>query len=254
MMRRKGSTFKFQPDHNTTPSQQQQQQRVNMSWPRIQFHEIGDQPWCPSWLHHHEQFSLSQLWNLRVPFWSHGSLATQACAVIKEHLRNPSDYTVVDVCAGAGGPTPLIERELNRRSEKDGTDIDAQPVRFVLTDMFPPVDVWAGIAKKQPNIEFVERAVDARSVGRLSSTEKESGKGQGKECRMFNICFHHFDDADAAGILGSAVREADAFLYVYPFPKVLRRDCAKQTGYSKSPPDRPQRVYSRRWCFSGDFT
>ncbi len=190
-----------------------------MSWPRIQFHEIGDQPWCPSWLHHHEQFSLSQLWNLRVPFWSHGSLATQACAVIKEHLRNPSDYTVVDVCAGAGGPTPLIERELNRRSEKDGTDIDAQPVRFVLTDMFPPVDVWAGIAKKQPNIEFVERPVDARSVGRLSSPEKESGKGKEKECRMFNICFHHFDDADAAGILGSAVREADAFLYVYPFPQ-----------------------------------
>lgn len=181
-----------------------------MPWPRIQFHEVGDQPWCPSWLHHHEQFSLSQLWNLRVPLWSDGSLATQACAVIKEHLRNPSSYTIVDVCAGAGGPTPLIERELNR-NEQDHTDTDAKAVRFVLTDMFPPVDVWAGIAKKQPNIEFVERAVDARSVGRLSNQQN------GKECRIFNICFHHFDDADAAGILGSAVREADAFMYVYLF-------------------------------------
>ncbi|OJJ04025.1 hypothetical protein ASPVEDRAFT_54276 [Aspergillus versicolor CBS 583.65] len=171
-----------------------------MPWPRIQFHELGDQPWCPSWLHHHEQFSLSRLWNLRVPFWSHGSLATQACAVIKEHLRNPSLYTIVDVCAGAGGPTPLIERELNRN------ETDAKAVRFVLTDMFPPVDVWAGIAKKQPNIEFVERAVDARSVARLSNQQN------GRECRIFNICFHHFNDADAAGILGSAVREADAFL------------------------------------------
>lgn len=216
MMRRESLHLKFQNQHITTTTNNNTTQHVNMPWPRIQFHEIGDQPWCPSWLHHHEQFSLSQLWNLRVPFWSHGSLATQACAVIKEHLINPSAYTIVDVCAGAGGPTPLIEREFNRNFDRDGVE----PVRFLLTDMFPPVDVWAGIAKKQPNIEFVESAVDARSVGRLSRNEK------GKECRIFNICFHHFDDGDAAGILGSAVREADAFMYVYLSTRVLKgRGC-----------------------------
>ncbi|KAL5334095.1 hypothetical protein BJX70DRAFT_391650 [Aspergillus crustosus] len=174
-----------------------------MPWPRIQFFEIGDQSWCPDWLHHHEQFSLSQLWNLRVPFWSRGSLATQACAVIEEHLRDLSSYTMVDVCAGAGGPTPIIESELNRKAESQGNE----PVRFVLTDMFPPVDVWAGIAQKQPNISYVERSVDARSVGRLA--QAETGR---KECRIFNICFHHFDDDDAAGILGNAVQSADAFI------------------------------------------
>ncbi|KAI9373415.1 hypothetical protein BJX61DRAFT_541770 [Aspergillus egyptiacus] len=177
-----------------------------MPWPRIQFFEIGDQSWCPSWLHHHEQFSLSQLWNLRVPFWSRGSLATQACAVIQEHLRHPSAYTIVDVCAGAGGPTPSIESELNRQAESQGTD----PVRFVLTDLFPPLDVWAGIAENQQpnnsNISYIARPVDARSVGRLSDS------GSRKECRMFNICFHHFDDPDAAGILNSAVQSADAFI------------------------------------------
>ncbi|KAL2822451.1 hypothetical protein BJX63DRAFT_417549 [Aspergillus granulosus] len=173
-----------------------------MPWPRIQFHELGDQPWCPLWLHHHEQFSLTQLWNLRVPFWSHGSLATQACAVIQEHLRNLSNYTIVDICAGAGGPTPFIERTLNAKAETEGR----KPVRFVLTDMFPPVDEWARIAKKQPNIAFVEESVDARAVGRLAESE---GK---KECRIFNICFHHFDDEDAMGILRSAVKESDAFV------------------------------------------
>ncbi|KAL5000603.1 hypothetical protein BDV10DRAFT_183373 [Aspergillus recurvatus] len=172
-----------------------------MPWPRIQFHELGDQSWCPSWLHHHEQFSLSQLWNLRVPFWSRGSLATQACAVIQEHLRDVSSYTIVDICAGAGGPTPLIESELNSSADAQGRE----PVRFVLTDMFPPVDVWSAIAKKQPNVEFVESPVDARAVGRVAA----SGK---KECRVFNICFHHFDDADARGIVGSALEEADAFM------------------------------------------
>ncbi|KAL4910566.1 hypothetical protein BDW74DRAFT_184446 [Aspergillus multicolor] len=175
-----------------------------MPWPRIQFHELGDQPWCPAWLHHHEQFSLSQLWNLRVPLWSRGSLATAACTVLKEHLGNNgnlSSYTIVDVCAGAGGPTPFIERELNGKSEKEGNE----PVTFMLTDMFPPVDVWSAIAKKQPNIEFIEESVDARAVGRIAERNKN-------ECRVFNICFHHFDDDDAAGILGGAVEEADAFV------------------------------------------
>ncbi|KAL4874567.1 hypothetical protein BJY04DRAFT_211989 [Aspergillus karnatakaensis] len=174
-----------------------------MPWPRIQFHELGDQTWCPSWLHHHEQFSLSQLWNLRVPFWSRGSLATQATAVITQHLHNLSSYTIIDICAGAGGPTPFIESELNRKTAEKGND----PVKFVLTDMFPPLDVWRGITKKQPHIEFIERSVDARSVGRLILP----GDGR-RECRLFNICFHHFDDGDAAGILADAVDSADAFI------------------------------------------
>ncbi|KAL4772949.1 hypothetical protein BDW60DRAFT_216166 [Aspergillus nidulans var. acristatus] len=172
-----------------------------MLWPRVQLHELGDQSWCPAWLHHHEQFSLSQLWNLRVPLWSRGSLATQACAVIQEQLRDVPSYTIVDICAGAGGPTPFIESELNSKAEAQGKE----PVRFVLTDMFPPVDVWRAIAKKQPNVEFVERPVDARDVGRLAADDK-------RECRVFNICFHHFDDVDARGILGSALDEADAFI------------------------------------------
>jgi salicylate hydroxylase len=190
----------FQHQHHNTS-----EEITKMPWPRIQFHELGDQTWCPSWLHHHEQFSLTQLWNLRVPFWSRGSLATQACAVLESHLTNPSDYTIVDICAGAGGPTPFIEKTLNSKAEKEGRDV----VRFVLTDMFPPVDQWAAISKKQPNVSFIEEPVDARAVQRLDES-MVLGK---KECRIFNICFHHFADEDAMAILTSAVTEADAFVY-----------------------------------------
>ncbi|KAL4937814.1 hypothetical protein BDV06DRAFT_215602 [Aspergillus oleicola] len=176
---------------------------MHISWPRIQFHEIGDQPWCPDWLHHHEQFSLTQLWNLRVPFWSRDNAATQACGVIKEHIPDLSSTTIVDACAGAGGPTPFIERELNRDTEKNVGREEA--TQFVLTDMFPPVDVWARIAKKQNNIRFIEKSVDARAAGRIA----EEGR---KECRVFNVCFHHFSDRDAKGILKSAIEEADSFI------------------------------------------
>lgn len=220
-----------------------------MLWPRVQLHELGDQSWCPAWLHHHEQFSLSQLWNLRVPFWSRGSLATQACAVIEEQLRDISSYTIVDICAGAGGPTPFIESELNSKAEAQGKE----PVRFVLADMFPPVDVWSAIAKKQPNVEFVERPVDARDVGRLAADDK-------RECRVFNICFHHFDDMDARGILGSALDEADAFMY--GTDRVLLRTLLHENKVankvavesSKSLPARSRRASTRLSSSSGAST
>ncbi|PYH49798.1 putative salicylate hydroxylase [Aspergillus saccharolyticus JOP 1030-1] len=170
-------------------------------WPRIQFHEIGDQSWCPAWLHQHEQFTLTQLWNLRIPFWSRGSLATQACGVLHEHLSNLSSYSIIDFCAGAGGPTPVLERELNQPLEKAGY----APVQFLLTDLYPHLEAWQRITKKQPNISYVADPVDARLAPRYADKDR-------KECRVFNICFHHFADEDARGILRSAVQEGDAFV------------------------------------------
>ncbi|KAJ5558247.1 hypothetical protein N7535_008461 [Penicillium sp. DV-2018c] len=171
------------------------------SWPRSQLLEIGDQTWCPTWLHQHEQLVLTQLWNLRIPGWSRGSLATQACAVFKEHLKDLSSYTVLDVCAGAGGPTPVLETELNKQLEAEGRE----PVQFVLTDLYPHIEEWERVSKKQQNVSYIETPIDARAVPRVAA-------GSGKECRIFNICFHHFGDEDAAGILKSAIQSADSFI------------------------------------------
>ncbi|KAJ5746608.1 hypothetical protein N7520_011790 [Penicillium odoratum] len=170
-----------------------------MPWPRSQLLEIGDQTWCPSWLHQHEQFALSQLWRLKVPGWSRGSLATQACAVLKEYLQDLSSYTFMDICAGAGGPTPLLESELNKELEPG-----KQPVQFVLSDLYPYIEEWERISKKQENIRYIDTPVDARAVPRFSEIEKE--------CRIFNICFHHFGDEDAAGILKNAIDSTNSFI------------------------------------------
>lgn len=175
----------------------------NMSWPRSQLSEFGDQTWCPSWFHQHEQFCLTQLWNLRIPGWSRGSPATQACAVIKEHLRDLSSFTVLDICAGAGGPAPVLESELNKE-RKD-------PVQFVLSDLYPHIKEWERISKKHKNVTYIGTPVDARAVPRFAATSK-------KECRIFNLCFHHFDDKDAAGILKNAIESADSFMSVAFLP------------------------------------
>ncbi|OQE80161.1 hypothetical protein PENNAL_c0047G10577 [Penicillium nalgiovense] len=173
------------------------------SWPRSHLLEIGDQNWCPPWLHRHEQLVLTQLWNLRIPGWSYGNLAKQACSVFKEHLKDLSSYTVLDICAGAGGPTPVLESELNKELEAEGKS----PVQFVLSDLYPHIEEWERISKKQQNVTYIESPVDARAVPRIAGSSN-------KECRIFNICFHHFGDEDAAGILKSAIETADSFMQV----------------------------------------
>jgi salicylate hydroxylase len=119
--------------------------------------------------------------------------------VFKEHLKDLSSYTVLDICAGAGGPTPVLESELNKELESEGKS----PVQFVLTDLYPHIEEWERISKKQQNVTYIESPVDARAVPRFASK---------KECRIFNICFHHFGDEDAAGILRNAIESADSFM------------------------------------------
>lgn len=91
------------------------------------------------------------------------------------------------------------------------------PVRFILTDLYPHVQAWERISEKQPHVSFIDRPVDARAGPRLT---KDS---TAKECRLFNVCFHHFNDEDAVGILRDAVESADAFMLVFAVPVAFWR-------------------------------
>lgn len=142
------------------------------------------------------------------------------------HVR---DYTYVDFAAGAGGPTPLIEAGLNARiaadhhepkpdlfTKPDGSvvqrkppslhQVDAEPVKFVLTDIHPHIADWTEAAKKSDNLSFVSRSVDATNAP--SDLVAEHGK---KVFRLYNLAFHHFDDPLARDILKNTVETADGF-------------------------------------------
>ena len=110
-------------------------------------------------------------------------------------------YTFVDACAGAGGPTPLIEKRMNQQLKSAGLD----GVRFILTDLWPDIMAWKQITSRSENISYIEQPIDATKGVRLVAPE-------GKECRMFNLSFHHFDDGPAEKVLKSAVETSDAFV------------------------------------------
>ncbi|KAL6718204.1 hypothetical protein ACLMJK_004292 [Lecanora helva] len=170
-------------------------------FPRLHLFEIEDQSWCPSWLREHSHKALVRTWRMSTSVL--GSPAVQACNLLISQLgglANTSKYTFVDACAGAGGPTPLIEQHMNEKLKSAGLNT----VRFILTDLWPDLKAWKDICKKE-HIEYVEQPIDATKAVRVAGEN-------GRECRMFNLSFHHFDDAAAGKVLLSAVESADAFV------------------------------------------
>jgi len=171
-------------------------------FPRLHLAEIENQPWCPSWLREHSHKALARTW--RMSLSARGSPAVQACQVLIDQLGGPqpaSEYTYVDVCAGAGGPTTLIEQQMDTQLRSAGLG----RVRFVLADLWPDVKAWKAITRTSENISYVKRPMDATKGIRVAGPE-------GKECRLFNLSFHHFDDVAAEKVLTSAVKSADAFV------------------------------------------
>lgn len=175
------------------------------SWvlfPRLHLAEIEDQPWCPSWLREHTHRALARMW--RASNTKRGSPALQASELLLGAIGGPKEaakYTFVDACAGAGGPTPLLEAAVNTQVTAAGHD----PVPFVLTDLWPDLKAWEEISKRNDHISYIEEPIDATKPRRLA----EPGR---KECRIFNLCFHHFDDEAAGKVLSSAMKSSDAFM------------------------------------------
>ena len=176
-------------------------QKTMILFPRFHLMEIEDQSWCPNWLRESSHSSLAQMWKTESS--KNGSPASQACDLIFENLDDVANFTFVDACAGAGGPTPLMEERLNRKLRSQGKA--AAP--FILTDLYPDLNAWKPIVKKSQNISYIETPIDATKARRLAAPSR-------KECRTFNLCFHHFDDPAAKAVLRSAVQEADAFMCV----------------------------------------
>lgn len=101
-----------------------------------------------------------------------------------------------------------MEATLNAKLKQRGEG----PVQFILTDLYPSLEKWATMAKRSAHISYIDGPVDATRAPRLAAPGK-------KECRIFNLCFHHFDEPEAATVLRSAAREADAFVYVSSYYK-----------------------------------
>lgn len=121
-----------------------------------------------------------------------------------------SDYVYVDFASGAGGPTPYIERILNKQLRDEGKD----EVKMVLSDLKPHLSAWEPLAKKSENLSYVPQGVDAANCPAAQSLLKDVPGVEGKKVmRLFSLAFHHFDDDLAAKILENTIETSDGFWY-----------------------------------------
>ncbi|RKF53125.1 hypothetical protein OnM2_108002 [Erysiphe neolycopersici] len=179
--------------------------------PRIQFYEIADQEWFPKYLREKFQSCLATCWNFRFPLLQKSSPAQLVAHTLCQVLDDAGRYRFVDFCAGAGGPTPTIEQELNSKlavqySSSEKTKGIKAPAQFVLTDLHPHIPEWTRISKHAENITFIPESVNATCA---PSSVKSSDEQ--KVFRLFNLSFHHFDDKLGSDIIRNSLETADGF-------------------------------------------
>ncbi|MCJ1473187.1 hypothetical protein MMC13_001838 [Lambiella insularis] len=191
--------------------------------PRIHFYEINDQAWFPAFLRAKVQAALTLLWTLHLPIIQTASPSELVAETIQRVLgKRISDYTFVDFCAGAGGPTPFVEKYLNARlgfpkTSESNVHVDGsegtQPVKFVLTDIAPHIEAWQESKKASPtnSLFYVDVPVDASNAPQNLLASLGTDVRSRKVFRLFFLAFHHFDDPFAIKILENSINTADGF-------------------------------------------
>lgn len=150
------------------------------------------------------QAALTITWTLPLPLLQTSPPAEIVARLLLRQLGTSiSQYNFVDFCAGAGGPTPFIEKCVNNDLRGKGLS----PVEFILTDLHPSIRHWDSVAKTSPHLSFERDPVDAAKAPRRL-VQRTNGK---KAMRLFNLAFHHFDDALARRILKDTVETSDGF-------------------------------------------
>jgi hypothetical protein len=217
---------------------------------RVHFFEINDQPWFPQYLREKVQSCLTLCWTFRVPILQKVSPAQLVSHTLLRTLADRvTNYTYVDFCAGAGGPTPFIEKDLNaklcspvtsysippntkaehlaRRSPMPITP-DISAVKFILTDLHPHIPEWTEASKRTDNLSFVCEPVDASNA-----PADLSGQNGKKIFRLYNLAFHHFDNDLGKAILRNTIETTDGFGFVTYLPYFISH--AYDSQYIRTP-------------------
>jgi hypothetical protein len=146
---------------------------------RIQFIEIHEQPWFPSFLRDGVTDALQFGFNL---FKTYGSIAPRLQSIIDSE----GSGSIVDLCSGGGGPWLDLSRKLH------GKDSGLQ---IWLTDKYPNHAALKNVEGSSENrISYYPEPVDVTNVPR-----------ELKGLRTMFTSFHHFAPDTARAILQNAV-------------------------------------------------
>ena len=98
--------------------------------PRLHLFEWEDQPWLPNVV---RDLATDYLHFVETKFALHRPIVP----LLADALRSTGDTQIVDLCAGGGGPIPLLHLGLAEAGI---------PVRWILTDRFPNLVAFEQLA------------------------------------------------------------------------------------------------------------
>lgn len=194
---------------DSTSRQSPSNPRVLLNLPRLDVFEINDQSWWPNFLREKVQDALTLAWINKFPILQRIApcdlVARVLAAVLQDRI---SDYVYVDFASGAGGPTPFIERQLNRQLTTEGKE----EVQFVLSDISPHIHAWETASKKSENLHYIPKSIDASAAPPREQLFEHVPRTEGRgTMRLFSLAFHHFDDNLAKQILQNTIDTSDGF-------------------------------------------
>lgn len=145
---------------------------------RVQFIEIHDQRWFPSFLRDLVTDDLQVLLNIGKPY-------ADILPQLREGIEHAGADRVLDLCSGAGGPWPWLADAL----ERSGLSLCVE-----LSDKYPNAQARERVRSGSGKLRYREEAVDATRVPRVLSG-----------FRTLFTSFHHFPPEQARAILKDAV-------------------------------------------------
>ncbi|MDX3663022.1 class I SAM-dependent methyltransferase [Streptomyces sp. ID05-26A] len=193
------------------------------SLPRIDFFELHDLDGTPPVLRTLHTESIMTIYRLT-------DAAREYSRPLALALRSGADHRIVDLCAGSGGPVPLIQRRLHAQGVH---------TQVTLTDLVPNVPAFERVARQNRrrlpdpccSVDHVASSVDATDC-RLEGTRTIYG------------AFHHFPPALAARMLQNAVDTRQpmvvvdtkrSWLYVLVFPFFLTLAVLLAAPFQRNP-------------------
>ncbi len=152
--------------------------------PRLQLFEFTD-------LNHAPQLWRDMMTEQLIFVSKYGNPYGKIAPKLKEVLEKLNCHNIIDLCAGAGGPTVELQRQLEFEEN--------YPVTITLTDKFPyEIGFEKASIESNRKVTWSDMSVDAMNV-------PKSLKG----FRTLFTAFHHFDVDSATKILEDAVRNKE---------------------------------------------
>ncbi|WP_394613079.1 hypothetical protein JNUCC0626_24330 [Lentzea sp. JNUCC 0626] len=193
------------------------------SLPRLDFVELHDLDGTPPVLRTLHTESITTIYRLT-------DAAREYARPLALALRSGADHRIVDLCAGSGGPVPLIQRRLHAQGVH---------TQVTLTDLVPNVPAFDRVAatnrRRLPDpccsVDHVPTPVDATDC-RVEGTRTIYG------------AFHHFPPPLATRMLQNAVDARQpivvvdtkrSWLYVLVFPFFLTLTVLLTAPFQRNP-------------------